>query len=185
MIEKKIIILDSFIDPIDKTVGKKLIDSNFKDIIVSIFHAVKLMADSEPSIWKEYYKEFLSSINKQNSKGWPHVNFIFNNGSRRIDVYFDKPFIRTTNILMLIFRLLYIENIKQSGSYRTLNYHPILSHMIFAGSHDKPFDKISDININNLLSITLTYMEYYSTVYENETSFEYQLAKVIMDQIKN
>ena len=118
----------------DKIINKSINYLTFKDVISLIFYACdamsKHMEDPDFKMWSEFYKRFESKIEKQNKLKWPLLSIIRNDYDKRIDIFSTREYIKTKNLLMLLLRLLHIENYKRPYVYKTYQYHKILGQKL-------------------------------------------------------
>ena len=158
---------------------------NFREIICLIFHAVKTISEStDPENphqqWIQFYKDFELNLEHQNNKRWPKLSLMENRFRKRLEIFSPTSYNTTKNILVLILRLLYIENykIKNALSPNT-DFHEILTYKINI-TDDYESSKVS---IVRLFEIFKLYMMYYIKVYNNEMMYENMLGKSILQQL--
>uniref|UniRef100_A0A6C0LUS9 Uncharacterized protein n=1 Tax=viral metagenome TaxID=1070528 RepID=A0A6C0LUS9_9ZZZZ len=175
-----ITLLNGYLKNFDDISLKKSNQLTFHDVISLTFHGAKNLSELEPDLWEDLYKEFIEELYKQNKKGWPLTVLNYNIKSCRIDVNSTKPYIKTKNFLMQLFRLLYLETVKEEGIQKTFNFHQILSYQII---QDDELIEIENISLKRLFVFLSTYLKYYISIYNDETKIEYQLGKVILNQI--
>jgi len=180
------IIPDDLLTSQDILMTKSINNLNFKDIISMIFHSVKNINDKktdtvvEYTKWHDFYEDFKLNLEIQNNRSWPRLNYIKNDSKKRLEIFSPTSYNITKNLLILILRLLYIENfkLKEATSIST-SFHEILTYKI-----DIP-DKypISDLSLVRLFEIFKMYMSYYTRIYSNPMMYEYSLGASILDQI--
>ena len=172
------IILENEIFPLLQLYNKTLKEMTFKDIISLIFHAFQKLSMTNDE-WNKYYKEFQLELFLQNEKKCPHLITTTNDFNKRVEMYCDKGFIPSNNFLIMLLRLLYIEN-RKKNIIGTSGYHKILDHNITPAIH---VDSIKKISIEQLFDLLKPYLSYYMKIYNDELMFEYQMANAIMAQL--
>jgi hypothetical protein len=166
---------------LEKIIDKNIDNLTFKEIISLVFYAVSTVANdiTEPdhSAWKNIYEEFEKELHEQNKHKWPNMSIIKNDYSKRIDIFSTgATFITSKNFLMLLFRLLYVENYKRPYIYKSYKYHKMLSHKMKI-SNNTSVKKLSMIELFKYLK---TCLNYYIKIYNDDMNFEYQLCKSIL-----
>ena len=174
--------IDNEIYPLDKIICKNISQITFKDTISLIFHAIYRVAELDIH-WASIYQEFKLELENQNIIGWPQLESDRNNKFHRIDlVVINEKFVETTNIFMLIFRLLSIENYKRPDVYKhkIYAYHKILWHKF----ESSDYGQVSSLNMYDLFTLLEKYLKYYIEIYNAKSSYEYFLAKSILNQLE-
>lgn len=177
-------VMDVLIIPREKIIKKNVENITFQDIISLIFHTFIYMIQ-EPSHpdyhnWKKYYQEFERDYEKQNKETWPQIVITRNDHKKRIDIVsLSDDFIISTNFLMQLLKMLYVENYKRSYVYKAYKYHKILSYKIKKNG----INKVQTLSIHDIFDILKKFMLYYMRIYNNQQNFEYILAKSIFDQL--
>lgn len=156
---------------------KNIKQLSFKDVISLVFHACQKMIGAN-EMWQNYYHEFTEELALQNKYKCPDLTTISNNYNKRIEVFCNKGFITSNNLLTLLLRLIYIENRKKS-IYYTNNYFKVLDYTLYMNK----YENIEKLSIHDVFSILKPYMEYYIRIYSDEFMFEYQLALSIINQL--
>lgn len=141
---------------------------NFKGIVSLVFHAAsRLVNDAD---WKGLYDEFEEELERQNIYGWPKVSVNRNSYRKILTVLLLKPFMKSNNVLILLLRLLYIENYKANQNCYCQN---VLEYII------APVD-VTNLSLENLFDLLKKYVIYYVKVYQEESYYEYQLGNAIL-----
>jgi hypothetical protein len=160
------------IEKLDNILKKNINVATFKDIISLIFHSVSIMTKNKPAIeeWELFFSSYQEELKRQNKLNWPSIVLIKNEYNKRIESLPNKPFLKSSHLLILLLRLLYIENQKKM-------YKNILNHII-----DTPDQiKIKNITLGRLFEILKVYVQHYKTIYSDNTLFEYQIAIAIIN----
>jgi hypothetical protein len=162
---------------------EKHIDTlNFREIICLIFHAIKTIKE-EANItndeWIQFYKDFEINLEIQNNKYWPKLSLMENKFRKRLEIFSPSLYNSTKNLLILILRLLYVENHKSKYLTDNTDFHEILTHKI--SIPDKY--ACSKVSLVRLFEIFKIYMQYYIMIYSNEMMYENILGKSIMEQL--
>ena len=170
--EEQIIGLDKLLNKTDRYLS-------FKEICSLIFHASKKMAANVTNVeWHIFYQEFLADYDKQNKTQWPQLSILRNDYYKRIEIISVEPFIKSENLLMLLLRLLYVENYKRPYIYEYMEYHKILGWKLDTG-----LTELADYTVGKLFDLLKKCMVHYNKIYDNDRHFEYQLAKAIIRQV--
>lgn len=175
---------------LDKIVEKDVSRLTFKDVLCLIFHAAGII-DNQPdhqdyNSWSLIYHQFLEELIVQRIQQWPNIKVLRNNQLKRIEIVsMSKSFIISTNIYMLLYRLLYIESYKKPYNLKSRKFHKVLNcryGSIVEDDNSKDKNNIEDLSLSDLFSILNDFIKYYLRIYHDET-FEYVLGKTILDQI--
>lgn len=154
----------------------------FKEICSLIFYAIlnlsKKETECEPNCWTIYYREFLNDLEKQNNIGWPQFTIRKNDYGKRIDLVLTDPYEKSNNLLTLLLRLLYVENYKRQYIFEYMDYYKILGWKLETNIQD-----IENLSLDRIFNLLKKCINHYNKVYNNDKSFEYQLAKAILRQI--
>ena len=151
------------------------------------FYAVKNMTGDkntgpnpiERKKWTQFYTDFEKTFEAQNNVSWPKLNYIDNGYRKRLEIFTPSSYYPSKNILILLSRLVYIENYKTQHIHNRKDYHKILTHKI-----DIPDKYISTkVTFIRLFEILKMYMNYYLRIYQNGMMYENILAKLILDQM--
>jgi hypothetical protein len=165
---------DQIID-LDKILSIESNELTIKDIISLIFHTVIQMASD--NVWKKYYHEFESELAKQNELEWPKFSIMKNDYDKRFDIILFKSFLKSNHLLMLLLRLLYVENYKSAKRSPDNYYHDILLHKMTVKN------QIQKLSLTDLFELLKKCVDQYIKVYNHEGYFEYQLGDTILCQI--
>lgn len=185
--------LNDQITNLEKILPKTVENLTFKDVMSLIFHATIFMTrasntessdtdtdtDTSTENWIKFYDEFKNDFAKQNDEKWPKLFIIKNNYYKRIDINTSSSFTKSKNLLMLLLRLLYVENYKRTYVFKSYKYHKILSHKIPI----KNITEIKKISLSDLFDSLKTYINYYLKIYNDNTHYEYILGKSIISQL--
>ena len=160
------------------------------DVIALTFYAFERVSekDSGKDI-RSYFMEFETDIKKQQDNGWPKLLVNRNDYKKRFDVFCTEPFVRSQNILVLLARLIYIEQSKKvsrnSLKQYSSPYNKVLSRKM----------ETFDINVSQKITVEMSFPEllhllelcikYYTTVYYDELLLEYQLGTSIIKNLNN
>lgn len=172
------ILLSDQIIPCTKIFLKEIKDINFKDVISLFFHALIELAETD-SEWKNIYDEFQTEFEMQNKNGWPELSLVRNDSQKRYDIFSSTSYIPTKNILLLLLRLLYIENYKLTNAYQFYDYHKILDAYI-----DLTVTNIQNITFGEIFSKIEECMRLYVRIYRGN-GVENSLGKAILEQLVN
>lgn len=178
------IVFNDQIISIGEILNKTIHDTTFKEIISLCFHSVIIISNKSDNPcyvqWKNLFDEFENQFKKQNNVGWPQITVINNDYYKRIDIsVINKQFIESTNIFMLLFRLLYIENFKISHILKSNKYYEILDHKLNNGNNEK----VKKISLDIIFELLKIYLIYYKKIYNNHGYFEYQLCNIILNNL--
>ena len=177
------IVLPTQIIALEKISIKNTGITTFKDIISLIFYAIQEISkdttNPDSTKWAKFYREFEEALNKQNRNKWPQLSVNRNDYSKRMDVYPVSAFTKSKNLLILLLRLLYIENYKASIVSETYKYHKILTHNI------PPLItiEVTKLSLTDLIDLLKTYIQYYLRIYDDDDHFEHHLGQVILNQL--
>lgn len=180
------ITLDEQLTKFDKISNNNINSITFKDIISMIFYAIQNMTHNfnpDEKKWNSFYQDFINDLEKQNKNKWPKLTIIRNDYQKRMDIMSsvsEHSYIKSNNFLVLLLRLLYIENYKRIYTFKWYKYHKILGYNIVI-DRVKEIQKLTIADLFDLLKIGL---KYYLKIYDNELQFEYQLATSILEQIE-
>lgn len=176
--------------PLDRLLDKMTNTVSFKESVCLIFHAIEAVSrdtvDPDSTAWASIYQQFTSELTGQRTLQWPQLEITRNDYSRRIDILtITKSFAPSTNICMLLFRLLYIESYKRPYVLKSYNYTRILGHR-FKSKAKSPTDAVtvSSLSLLQLFELLAEFIKYYMRIYSDTSTIEYQLGKVILEQIK-
>src|SRR5271154_4704567 len=175
--------LDDQLASFDKIISKTSDSVTFKDIISLIFYAVSTLAKNstnpDSTTWANFYYEFEHELTLQNQNKWPKLSIIKNDYEKHLDIMLSSPFIKSTNLLMLLLRLLYIENYERKYIFKTYNYPEILNHRVQVPMQTE----ISKLSLSDLFDLLKHGIQHYHKIYRSQETFEYQLAKAIYTQL--
>ena len=163
---------------------RNLTTSNLKfvDVIVLVLHAFENTLDN---ILLNYFKEFESDITQQFEVKWPELIAKNNDYKKRFDIFCTEPFVRTQNMLTLMIRLLYIENIKKSHRQINTTHHKILDKTIGAIDPTVVDKKLSLVTFTELLQLLELCARYYLTVYYDEFLLEHKIGSGIIKYLNH
>lgn len=164
---------------------KSVNDLTFKDVVSLVFHSLVILSKSknEPNSkeWIQIYEEFEKELQTQNNQKWPQLNIIKNTVEKRIDIFtINGSFNKTTNLFMLLLRLLYFENYKRPYIYKSYNFHKILGYKI--KNHYNT--ELKYLSIHSLYDILIQYLEYYSIIYYDNSIYESGISNEILKLLK-
>lgn len=168
----------------DKIIGKSINELTFKESISLIFHAIKNLSDDQTRDdhmeWRNIYQEFLALFEEQNKTGWPQLIISRNDYDKRMDISsLSTPFLKANNLLIMLIRLIYVENYKRSYVYKTYRYHKVLGYK----NNSLSKMEIKNASLSDLLLCLRDGLEHYLKIYYDKNQFEYQLVKNILSQI--
>lgn len=176
---------------------KKICDITFKDTLSLIFHVTTVLANNSinstnsisPGLndthaeneisWMSFYQNFLEDLEHQNKQNWPTIFFFKKSYFKRIEAHSDKAFIKSKHFLMLLLRLLYVENLKEQYNTDTVNYQNILQHNL--NLDDDMY--VYQLSLQRLFEILQLYINHFMKIYNDKMIFEYQLGKSILTQL--
>jgi hypothetical protein len=168
---------------LDQILSKMVKNITFKESISLVFHTIYNISTGnyeESDKWSFLYKEFQIEMSNQIKSKWPQMIIINNHAHLCAHVIINgKPFIESDNLLILLFRLLFIENHKIGNVPSYYNFHDVLNYKI-GGNDNNVIRNLSLFKIFDLLKQQLTY---YLRVYKNKSYIEHQLALAIIKQI--
>ena len=179
------IYVDNYLVKYETIMQKNYNNITFKDVISLIFYSIKNLSqisDPEYYKWKIFYENFNEELENQNNMKWPLLDVIKNDFLRKMDILIeDTIFIKSDHILMLLLRLMYIEDFKEKKLLKSDQYYPILNYKINF-LYDKLLHELSLIDFFDMLK---KYLLYYIRIYDNEKSIEYKLAQNMLNQIND
>ncbi len=161
---------------------------NFREVISLFYHASCSLSknmsndDELSAFWKKLLDDFLKDLEKQNKFGWPVITVNRNSYRKRIDVIdVETPFVVSNNILILLIRLIYIENYKRPYINKSDNYHKILGmnlqHELIKSEY------IENITLADIIDSLKLHLVEYMKIYSDDKKIEYQLSKNILAQL--
>ena len=159
---------------------------NFKDVISLFFYAVENISSpnnninnpEQKKLFIEYFKIFENNIKYQNSVGLPKLSYITNDKKKRLEIFSPSLYHPTQNILVLLLRLLHIEEFKEKQNIQG-KYEKVLSHKInIIDSYN-----CADVSIIRLFEILKDYMNYYIKIYDNGMMYENKLGVIVLSQM--
>lgn len=150
--------------PLTVILNKNINNITLRETISLIFHAIILIYNDEIcEQWKELYDGFEKELHQQNDKTWPYISITTNN---TVDIFLSESFIKSNNILMLLLRLLYIENKKKYINMVSENNINI---------------SIKKLSLNYLFDILKNQIKYYIKTYPDNKYVEYHLGNAILN----
>lgn len=177
------ICIDNYLIKYETIMQKNYDNITFKDVISLIFYTIKNLnqiSDSEYEKWKILYENFNEELKNQNNMKLPLLSVIKNDFLKKIDIIIeDNIFIKSNHILMLLFRLMYIEDFKEKNLSKNDNYYPILNYKINFTYNKSPYE----LSLIEYFDMLKKYLLYYIRIYDNEKSIENKLAQNILNQI--
>lgn len=171
---------------VERLMRKPLSKINLKETISLLFHAIHSLYNKmneknrDTKHWITYYKSFLDELKKQETLGWPQLNIVKNNYHKRIDVYPSSTFLRSDNVLVLLHRLLFIENYKRGIMQDSDTYAKVLNHKISVNDTTSNI-KTKEVSLGKILEMVKSYLSYYVSIYNDESKMEYRLGWYILD----
>lgn len=172
--------LDNIIISYDICAGKNINQLTMYDTISLVIHMVKRFADGSSDIagpMKNYYNEYVNQIKEQNNKGWPKIISLRNDTHKRIDGVIGKSHNNTNNLLVLLIKLIHLECEKETPRNGAIK--KILDYNI----SDTKTESIKTMTVADLLDLLKRYMQYYVSIYCDQTRFENVLGNKIINQI--
>ena len=177
---------------LNKTVllNKTINTLNFRDIVSLFFHAVenvssptssiKINNSEQKKLFTQFYENFENNITYQKNFGWPKLSYIRNDHSRRFEIFTPTLYHPSKNILVLLLRLLHIEEFKEAEMLANgVDYHRILSHKI---KIDDQYN-CTHISFVRLFEILKQYITHYVNMYSNGMMYESRLGMAILNQM--
>ena len=154
----------------------------FVDVIVLVLCAFENTLDNNLII---YFREFNTDITNQFEIKWPELIVNINDYKKRSDIFCIEPFIRTQNILTLLIRLLYIENVKKTRRNPNMTHHQVIDKNI--GTIDPMMidKKLSMVTFIELLQLLELCIKYYMTVYYDEFLLEHKIGFSIIKYLNH
>jgi len=178
------IFVEQYLIPLDKLLDKNISNITLEETISLIIHTIQIMAtkdNPDKFVWKKINDEFITYIAKQNAKMWPAMTVIKNYYDKCLDILLiSESFINSKNILVLLFRLLFIEKYKQSNNFA---YFCLVLDYRLDNDNFSDNKLISDLSLDAIFDLLSKHLNYYFKVYNNKLHLEYQLAKSISCQI--
>lgn len=167
----------------DKIINKSINELTFKESVSLIFHAIKNLSTDQTRDdymdWYNIYQDFLVLFDEQNKVGWPQLIISRNDYDRRMDISsFSTPFLKSDNLLIMLIRLIYVENYKRSYVYKTYQYHKVLGY-----KNNTAKIEIKNASLSDLFVCLQNGLQHYMKIYNDKNQFEYQLVKNILGQI--
>ena len=179
-------IINEQLYPLNKIIDRHTNDITFKDTISLIFHAVCFIkndtSEKDHALWKKLYLEFEEQLSQQNLSRWEDIKISLDYNYGYVHVIPDSDVsISTKNILTLLFKLIYIENLKRSLLYKNKIF--IKHKILWYNLNTNNYTYIKNISLTELFDLLKRYVEYYIGVYSNKSSIEHRLGKSILRQL--
>jgi len=165
---------------------KMVSDLTFKDVISLVFHAFERLSkdiNPNPISFGTYYQDFLLELHQQNQMGWPKLLINRNDHRRRLDVCCLEPYVASQNFLMILFRMLYIENYKRTYVQKSYDYYKILGHKLEQNGATHTLS-IIDLNIPQLFILAEACLRHYINVYRDPLNIEHQLGLSLLKYLE-
>jgi len=179
---------------------KMVSELTFKDIISLVFHAFKNLSNESINLaaitnhivstaqeevstksigFEDYYYDFLVDYQLQNQMGWPKLLINKNDHRRRLDACCLEPYVSSQNFLMLLLRMLSIENYKRTYIQKSYDYYKILGHKLDQnGATNKlPVTKLS---FSQLFILVESCIRYYIGIYHDSLNIEHQIGLTLL-----
>lgn len=177
-------ILEENVTPLEKILSKTVNNLTLKETLSLVIYAAKNLANdvdfSDNKMWKDLYQEFEQDLVKQNDKGWPNLLIVKNDYGRRIDIFCTGTYyINSNNLLMLLLRILFVENYKRKYIYKSYNYHNVLGHKL----NDRPNKPVTKISLVELFELLQCQLQYYLKVYDDDDHYENCLGTKIVSHL--
>lgn len=169
--------------------SKKINQLTFKDVISLNFHAFELLSGTtkNPNFnYEEYYNDFLDEIELQNKKGWPQLLIKKNDYHKRVDACCLEPYINSKNYLMMLLRMMSIENYKRMYVKKSYDYPKVLGHKLFEENsiNDPNGDCILQMALSELFVLTEHCIKYYLKIYHDHSTIEHKIGLSLLKYLE-
>jgi hypothetical protein len=159
---------------------KKINQLTFKDIVSLNFYAFELLSKTTKNHnfnYKEYYNDFLDEVDLQNKKGWPQLLINKNDYRKRVDACCVEPYINSKNYLMMLLRMMSIENYKRMYVKKSYDYPKVLGHKFSEENiiNNSDYDCILQMTLSDLFVLTEFCIKYYLKIYHDQSTIEHKI----------
>ena len=172
--------IEKIISPYESCVNKNISELTMLETISLIIYMTKKYSensDEKSFMIKKYYDESIEQIKEQNRKGWPKIISLKNDVYMRTDGIVGGAHENTNNMLVLLIRLIHLENEKNTSRSETSK--KILDYNI----SDVRKGNVRTIKTIELSELLKKYMNYYNSVYSDPTRFENILGNKIINHL--